>query len=154
MGLEEFFTNKEKTKDGKVDIDTPAFSVTKVVTVLGAIIGAVLAVVPAQLKEETPVVIAAVASGTLVLLGIFTLVAVDIRTRQKAKAATLRFGDGKPAEADFIALPVEDLVLQRGHNKPEYEVSYLKVEGGAVHLYARNGASSITATFEEAVKPK
>jgi hypothetical protein len=156
MGIE-FFTNEKKTAEEKVDVDSPAFSLTKVQTSLGGVIAAVLAVAPKALQEDETVVVAAFAAGTLILLGVFALAAVDIVTRQKAKAATLRYGDGEPAPAaKFQALPTKDLVLQLGHNSNEYDIKYATVDGDVVRVYAdRDGEDDpISVTFKEVPKPK
>lgn len=153
--LSEFFTNEEKTEKDKVDVGSPAFSATKVQATLGTLIVAVLGAVPASLKADKAVVIAAIAAGVLLLLGVFALVAVDIQTRQRAQEAKLRYGDGKPTEpSNFQALPTRDLVLQLGHNDDEYEVKYATVEKGLVHVYADRDGTPISATFKETPKPK
>lgn len=154
MGLGEFFTNNEKTKEGEVDVATPAFSITKVMSGFGLAITAALGAVPASVKEEPAVVVAAIAAGAAIMLGVFALIAADIRTRQKAREATLRFGDGKPSEAKFQALPTKDLVLQVGHNSDEYEVKYATVENGVVNVYADRDGAPISVAFKEAPKPK
>jgi hypothetical protein len=95
VGLGELFTNKEKTKNEEVEIKAPAFSVTKITSgigvAVGGLIGALLAVVPDELKKHPGVVIAAIAAATLIMLGIIVLAAVDMRTRQRAQEAKLRW---------------------------------------------------------------
>lgn len=152
----ELLTNNKKTDEGEVDIPTPAFSLTKVQATLGAFVTAVLAVLPASLKSNEAIVIAAIAAGTLVLLGVFALAAVDIQTRQRAREAALRFGGGKAAAADFVAVPgsEEDLVLQVGHNTDEYEVKLATVKDGEVTLVATRDGRSISQVFQEPTKPK
>ncbi len=155
MGISEFFTNEEKTKDEKVDIGSPAFSATKVQATIGGLIAVIAGTVPTTLKEDESVVIAAIAAGTLLMLGIFALIGVDIRTRQRAQEAKLRYGGGKPSEpSSFQALPVKDLVLQLGHNNDEYEVRYASVEKDLVHVFADREGAAISATFKESPKPK
>jgi hypothetical protein len=156
MDVTEFFTNKEKTADGKVDVETPAFSATKVQSLIGGLVMAVIAVVPTKLKEDEQIVIAAIAAGTAILLGIFALWAVDIRTRQRAREATLRWGGGPDggngggAGHVEIALPSENLVLQKGHNADEYEVKLAVVDKGAVSLVAARDGEVFATTFKEA----
>jgi hypothetical protein len=153
MGIE-FFTNEKKTAEEKVAIDSPALSLTKVQASLGAVIAVLLGVVPKALQEDETIIVAAFAAGTLILLGVFGLAAVDIIARQKAKAAELCCGDGKPSKAKFDAMPTKDLVLQVGHNSDEYEVKYATVEDGLIHLHADREGSPISVTFKEVPKPK
>jgi hypothetical protein len=145
----EFFTNEEKTaEDGKVDVKSPAFSITKVQASLGALITAIAAVAPKALQASETIQVAAIASGTVIMLGVFALAAVDIVTRQRAREATLRFGSGgggKPGK--FVALPEGDLVLQQGHKSDEYEVKMVEVEGEAVTLVATRNGHSISPVF-------
>ena len=156
MGLLEFFTNNEKTKNGEAEVKAPAFSATKVQASLGVVLVGILAVVPATLKDDEQVVIAALAAATAIMLGVFALIAVDIRTRQRAKEASLRYGgDGaKGSPPSFQALPIEDLVLQKGHNADEYEVKLAMVEEGSVRVVAARDGELVSATFKEAPKPK
>jgi hypothetical protein len=158
MGLGEFFTNNEKTKEDEVDVGTPAFSITKVMstvgTALATAVAAFLLLLPKGLQDDEAVVIAVIAALTLVLLGIFWLVAADFNTRQKAREATLRYGEGKTSAAKFQALPSKELILQLGHNSPEYEVRYATVEDGVVNLYADHEGTPIAVAFKEAPKPK
>jgi hypothetical protein len=146
----EFFTNAQKTKDEEVDISTPAFSITKVQTTVGLLITAVLGAVPAALRSNETIIVAAIAAGTVILLGVFALVAVDIMTRQRAHEASLRYGDGKATEKSFQALPTEELVLQQGHSTDEYELKLAMVEGDSVRLVAARNGDLISATFKEA----
>lgn len=117
MGVIELFTNKKKTEENKVEITAPAFSITKVATAFGAVAGAVFLVVPEKLKDDPNVVVASIAAATVIVLGVFALVAVDIRTRQRAQEANRRWpadeGDEAP-EADtrvFEVGPGETLPL-------------------------------------------
>ncbi len=154
MGIE-LFTNEQKTKEGEVDISAPAFSITKVQAALGLLISGILGVVPARLKDDETILVASIAAATLVVLGIFALVAVDIRTRQRAREAALRYGEEKAAEpSSFQALPTKDLVLQLGHNGDEYEVKFATVEKGQVHVMAVRDGEPISATFKETPTPK
>lgn len=73
------------------EIATPAFNVTKYVSVLGVAVGGLLAAVPSSLKENTAVVIASIAAGAAVMLGIVVLAAVDILARQRAQEAKRRW---------------------------------------------------------------
>ncbi len=158
MGLGEFFTNSELTTDPTVDVKAPAFSITKVMSTLGgtlaAAVAAFLLLLPKNLQDDQAVVIAVIAALSLVLLGLFWLAAADIRTRQKATEATLRYGDGKPSEAKFQALPTKDLVLQVGHNSDEYEVKYATVEKGVINVYADRDGAPISVVFKEAPTPE
>lgn len=148
----ELFTNAQKTKDGEVAISAPAFSATKVQAALGLFISGILGGLPAALKSDETILVASIAAATLVVLGIFALVAVDIHTRQQAQEAKLRFGDGKEAASAFQALPTKDLVLQQGHNSDEYEVKFAVVEKGVVNVMATRDGEAISATFKEAPK--
>jgi len=150
MGVIDFFTNGETAESKPTDVKTPAFSATKVHAALGALVVAILGVVPAKLSEDEQIVIAAIAAGTAILLGMFGLVAVDIRTRQKAREAALRWGGGDSGPQTFPAVPTEDLVLQKGHNAAEYEVKMAFVEEGAVRLVAARNGELVSATFKEA----
>ena len=115
----EFFTNEK----GEVDVKSPAFSITKVQATLGALITAVAGALPALADASETIKVAAIASGTVIMLGVFGLAAVDIRTRQRAAEAKLRYGSGKTGTADFVALPEKKtLVVQEDHSKVEYEV--------------------------------
>lgn len=146
----EVLTNKEKTKNKEVEITTPAFSITKVQASLGVAIAAVLAAVPASLRSDEAVVITAIAAGTALLLGVFALAAVDIRTRQRAREATLRFGSDDGASAsEFVAVPdgKEKLVLQVGHSTNEYDLRLATVKDGEVTLLATRDGQSIARTF-------
>src|ERR1700709_139471 len=158
MGLGEFFTNNGKTSEEEVDVGTPAFSLTKVMSTVGgalaSAIAALLLVLPEGLRDDEAVVIAVIASSTVMLLGIFWLVAADFRTRQKAREATLHFGERKPSEARFQALPTNELVLQLCHGSDEYEGKYATVEDGQVHLFGDRAGTPISVTFKESPKPK
>ena len=154
MSLLEFFTNNEKTKNKEVEIEAPAFSATKVQSLVGAVVLGVLTVVPSRLKTDEQVVIAVIAAGTVILLGMFALWAADIRTRQRAREAALRWGASKEEPPKFSALPTEDLVLQKGHNAPEYEVKMAMVEEGSISLIASRDGQMVSTTFKEAPQPK
>jgi hypothetical protein len=147
-------TNKEKTENNEVDIVAPGFSATKIQSLIGAAVLGVLAVVPTQLKEDEQVVIAAIAAGTAILLGMFALWAVDIRARQKAREVALRWGAPEDKPQVFQALPTEALILQKGHSTPEYEVKMAMVEEGSVSLVAARNGELVSATFKQAPKPK
>lgn len=154
MGME-LFTNAKKTENKEVEISAPAFSITKVQAALGLLISCILAAVPGAVKDNVTIIVASIAAATLVVLGIFALVAVDIRTRQRAREATLRYGNEQPAaEPSFQALPTNDLILQLGHSSDEYEVKFATVEKGQVHVMAVRDGVPISATFKEAPKPK
>jgi hypothetical protein len=149
MSLLEFFTNKEKTKKDEVDVGSPAFSLTKVQATLGLLIAAILGAVPASLKSDPAVVIAAIAAATAVILGIFFLAAVDIKTRQRAAEATLRFPNGEGPKESFSVVPVEDdLRIQKGPNASEYKVRFAAVKKGKVELLASNDGDIISVPFK------
>jgi hypothetical protein len=155
----ELFTNAKKTKKEKVDISAPAFSATKVQAALGLLITGIIAVVPASHKDDVTVIVASIAAATLIVLGMFALVAVDIRTRQRAHEAKLRFGGGgdggsEAAAPSFQALPTKKLILQQGHSTDEYEVQLATVEKDLVQVIATRDGDSISATFKETPKPK
>lgn len=149
----EFFTNAQKTENEEVDISAPAFSVTKVQAALGLVITGILGIVPTAHKDDVTVIVASIAAATLVVLGIFALVSVDMRTRQRAQEAKLRFGAPAPASASFQAMPTKGLVLQMGHNSDEYEVSHAAVDGDTVRLYGDREGDPICVTFKEVPKP-
>jgi hypothetical protein len=125
-------------------ISAPAFSVTKVQATIGVFITAVLGAVPASLGSDRSVVIAAIAAGTLIMLGVLALVAVDMRTRQRAHEAKLRFGNGGSDSAgDLLAVPAQPLRVMKGSSDEEYDVDMLKVADGKAQLVAtRDGGSS------------
>lgn len=160
-GLTDFFTNREATKEEKVDVETPAFSLTKVQAGIGALIAAVSAVVPTALKENQTVVVGAIAAGTVVMLGVFALAAVDLIVRQRASEAKLRWPGGSGGEAaatakddsQLLLLPDrEGLVLQKKHSGVEYEVVCALSEGSKVTLVARaDGQAPLEPTFKPRV---
>jgi hypothetical protein len=157
-GITDFFTNREAVKEEKVDIEAPAFSLTKVQAGLGALIAAVSAVVPTALQENQTVVVAAIAAGTVVMLGVFALAATDLITRQRAAEAKLRWpggSGGEPAttakpDSQLLLLPDrEGLVLQGKHSGVEYEVVCALAEGNMVTLVARaDGQQPLEPTFK------
>jgi hypothetical protein len=151
----EFFTNKEKTKKDEVDVGSPAFSLTKVQATLGLLIAAILGAVPPSLKADPAVVIAAIAAAAAVMLGVFFLAAVDIKTRQRAAEAALRFPDGEAPKKSFNVVPVaEDLRIQKGPNAAEYRVRLAEVKKGEVEILASNDGDFITVPFTEGKKSK
>jgi hypothetical protein len=146
----EFFTNKEKTKKDEVDVASPAFSLTKVQATLGLLITAVLGAVPPSLKADPAVVIAAIAAGAAVMLGVFFLAAVDMKTRQRAAEASLRFPDGDSPKKSFNVVPVtEDLRIQKGPSADEYRVRLAEVTRGKVEILASHDGDFITIPFTE-----
>lgn len=155
----ELFTNAKKTKKEKVDISAPAFSVTKIGSGVAVLIAALLAALPTTVKENTTILVASIASATLIMLAVLALVAVDIKTRQRAHEAKLRFGGGgdggsEAAAPSFQALPTKKLILQQGHSTDEYEVQLATVEKDLVQVIATRDGDSISATFKETPKPK
>jgi hypothetical protein len=153
----EFFTNKKKTKEGDVDITSPAFSITKVQVALGLLITGIVGVLPPALKENEAVMIASIAAASLVMLGVFALSAVDIKTRQRAAEAQLRFGGGGGggSKSSFEVMPVEEnLIIQKGHNADEYEVRFAAVKKGGVDLLAARDGEFITVPFKKTPKSR
>jgi hypothetical protein len=153
----EFFTNKEKTKEEEVDVASPAFSITKVMAAFGAALAVILGAVPKSLSEDQTIVVAALAAATFILLGVFALSAVDIKTRQRAAEAKLRYGAGKASDANFQAMPDKngkDAVLQLKHQGDEYDVRYASVEKDKVHVFADRDGEPIAVSFKEVPKPK
>jgi hypothetical protein len=145
MKLVDLFTNAGK--EDEADVNSPAFSLTKVQAGIGALIVAVSAVVPTALKENQTVVVAAIAAGTVVMLGVFALAAVDMMVRQRAAAAKLQYGSGAAtatagddpkADEGVIPLVVEPatLVVQKGPGEQEYKVEFAKLDGDKVTLIA------------------
>jgi hypothetical protein len=149
-------TSAQQSKDEELDLTAPAFNVTKVGSGVGVLIAAVIAVVPPALKDDEAVIVASIAVAALVILGAIALAAVDVMTRQRAREATLRYGTGKaPEQPLFYATPVEnDLILQRGHSKDEYEVKLALVEKDRVSLVASRNGETIAADFAEAPSSK
>ncbi len=151
----EFFTNAEKSEEaGKVDVKAPAFSITKVQASLGALIAVIAGAVPAAIDASETIEVAAIAAGTVIMLGVFALAAVDIVTRQRAREAAMRYGDGEGKPAKYVALPAKPLVLQQGHNSDEYEVKMLEVEGTGATLVAMRDGETIAAVFRKPDKTK
>jgi hypothetical protein len=156
----EFFTNKEKTKEEEVDVASPAFSITKVMAAFGAALAVILGAVPKSLAQDQTIVVAALAAATVILLGVFALSAVDIKTRQRAAEAKLRYGGdggGKGSDAGFQAIPDKngkDAVLQLKHMGDEYDVRYASVEKDTVHVFADRDGEQVAVTFKEVPKPK
>jgi hypothetical protein len=146
----EFFTNNQKTADEKVDVTSPAFSITKVQATLGVIIAAIVGTLPPALENKEAVYIAAIAAATLVVLGIFALAAVDIKVRQRAAESKLRFGGGEGLKGEFTALPAEEnLVIQKGSNTDEFKVRMAAVKAEGVDLLATRDGKTITLSFEK-----
>jgi len=142
-------TNSGTAEDeAKWLVQAPAFSVTKVQATLAATVVALLAAVPSSLRAERSVVIACLAAATLILLGTLALVAVDIRTRQRAQEAEARYGDVAPApRVDLIAVPAERLRIMRAASDDEYEVDVIKVTGDSVRIIATRGGKTIAVPF-------
>src|SRR5215218_3648217 len=136
MSMLELFTNKEKTKKDEVDVGSPAFSLTKAQATLGLLITAVLGAVPASLQADRAVVIAAIAAGAVVMLGVFYLAGIDIKTRQRAAEAALRFPD------------------EEGPSAAEYRVRMAEVKKGKVEILASNDGDFIIVPFTEGAKSK
>jgi sugar/nucleoside kinase (ribokinase family) len=145
-------SSSEKASE-EVDIATPAFNVTKVMGTVGAGIAALAAALPAALVNDHAVIIAAIAAATAIILGVIALSAVDVKTRQRAHEAAMRWGGQKPTESAFQAMPSQDVILQMGHNKDEYEVRYASVENGSVHVFAERQGDPVSVTFKKSPKP-
>jgi hypothetical protein len=151
MGVIDFFTNADKAEES--DVSSPAFSLTKVQAGLGAVIVAICGALPASLQSDRTVVVAAMAAGTLIMLGVFALAAVDLVARQRASEATLRWGSAKPAASDFVAIPdAEGLVLQEASSGEEYRIRIAEVKDDSVTLVARRGEETLTETFQRTKK--
>lgn len=148
----EFFTNKEATKDEKVDVTAPAFSLTKVAGGLGTVIAAI-AVAATKLEGATAVKVAAIGGGALVMLGYFGVAAVDLIVRQRASEAKLRYGPGSAGDAKtngkvVLVADADDLVLQEKHSGDEYELRFAEVDGEKVTLVARRDGKTLAPSFQ------
>jgi hypothetical protein len=150
----ELLTNKKKTEDGEVDVTAPAFSITKIMGTVGTGIAALVAALPAALVNDHAVVIAAIASASAIALGVLALAAVDVKTRQRAHEATLRWGESTTTDSSFQAMPSRDVILLVGERKKEYEVRYASVEDGSVHVFAEREGSPVAVTFTKSPKPE
>ncbi len=150
----ELLTNKKKTEDGEVDVTAPAFSVTKIMGTVGAGIAALVAALPAALVNDHAVVIAAIASASAIALGVLALAAVDVKTRQRAHEAALRWGEPEGGASTFQAMPQGEVILQMGHNKDEYVVRYASVENGSIHVFAERHGTPVAVSFTKTPKPK
>ncbi len=149
--LPDFFSNAEATKSGSTDIEAPAFSLTKVQAGLGALIAAVAGAVPASVGANTTILVAAIAAGTIVMLGVFGLAAVDMSVRQRAREAKLRWpeGGGNGSKENVILVPDQNgLILQSKHNGDEYEVLVAELDGETVKLVAHRGDDFLQPTFQ------
>jgi hypothetical protein len=164
-GIADFFTNKEATSKKEVDVESPAFSLTKVQGGLATLIAAI-GVAGAKLEGPTAVKVAAIGGGALVMIGFFGLAAVDLITRQRASEAKLRWGApaGKGAPGSDSTSPdvpptnsggnvvlvadSDDLVLQEKHSGDEYEVRFAELEGDKVTLIARRNGKTLTSSFQ------
>lgn len=117
------------------EIKAPAFSVTKFASFAGIAVGAVLAAVPSSLSEDQAVVIASIAAGTLIMLGIFVLVAVDIMMRQRAQEAKRRWPTkaekAKAKSGPAVDLNIGDLVFNMGGKEAEPDRAAQPAAGGA-----------------------
>ncbi len=145
----ELFTNKEATADGTVAITAPAFSITKVQTAIGLLGAAILGIVPTALKDDQAIIITSIAAVTVILLGIFMLVAVDMTTRQRAEEAKLKHTSaGASPAATKTAIPAEALRVMQGGNDQEYAVEVLKVEDETVRLLASRNGQDLKIDFK------
>jgi hypothetical protein len=152
-GVTDFFANN----DVKEDIETPAFSLTKVSALIGVIVAG-FGVAGAKIEDVAAVKVAAIGGAALVLVAYFGVAAVDLIVRQRAAEAKLRWPDGgggeaaAPANGDSQQLLLPDregLVLQKKHNGVEYEVVCALAEGSKVTLVARaDGQSPLEPTFK------
>jgi hypothetical protein len=156
----EFFTNKKATEDEKVEVEAPAFSITKVAGGLGTIIAGI-AVAATKLEDAASVKVAAIGAGALVMVGYFGLAAVDLVTRQRAAAAKLRWPAPEKSKAKAAVtakkasgakrtlVPADDgLFLKTAQSDDEYEVHYAEVEGDTVTIVARLEGQTLSATFQ------
>lgn len=142
-------TNQQPAKEEWL-ISAPAFSITKVQATIGVFITAILGAVPASLKADRSIVIAAIAAGTLLMLAVLALVAVDIRVRQQAEEAKLRYGNDKPdADDGLVAVPTGRLRVMKGESDEEFEVDVLKVADGTAHLIATREGDSVSVPFNK-----
>jgi len=165
-GIADFFTNKEATSKKEVDVESPAFSLTKVQGGLATLIAAI-GVAGAKLEGPTAVKVAAIGGGALVMIGFFGLAAVDLITRQRASEAKLRWGapagqgaasgGSTPAKVPptsgsggsvVLVADSDDLVLQEKHSGDEYEVRFAELEGDKVTLIARRNGKTLTSSFQ------
>lgn len=149
MALPDFFSNKKATEENETAIDAPALSTTKIVGTVGTVIG-LIGAAAAKVSGVTAVKVASIGAGTLVILGVFGLVAADMFVRQRAEAAKLRWGSGeKKADGKKVLVTADEhLVLQEKHNSDEYELRWVELEGETVTLIARRNGETLTATFQ------
>lgn len=148
--------NQQSAADSEVSVTAPAFKITTATEGIGAIFAAVLAVLPSALSEDETVVVAAIAAATLIVLGTFALAAVDIRTRQRAKEAELRYGgrrqeDSGQHEADagrsVAASQDGDLEVRVLPGKNDRAVEAVTVDGHRVTLHPQGGKGSVALDF-------
>jgi hypothetical protein len=140
----------QETDKEKWLISAPAFSITKVQTFIGLLITGILGALPASLKADRSIVIAAIAAGTLILLGVLALVAIDMHVRQRAEEAKLRYENKTPApDDDLAAKPTERLRVMRGESDHKFDVNELKVTDGAAHLVATRKGESVSIPFDK-----
>ena len=143
-------TNQQPAKEEWL-ISAPAFSITKVQATIGVFITAILGALPASLKADRSIVITAIAAGTLLMLAVLALVAVDIRVRQQAEEAKLRYGNDKPDADDdgLVAVPTGRLRLMKGDSDEEFEVDVLRVNDGKPQLIATRQGTSVSVPFNK-----
>ena len=149
--LPEFFSNEKANDEGKTDVTSPAFSLTKVQAGLGALIVAIGAVA-AKIEGTTAVKVASIGGAALVMLGVFALGAVDIIARQRAQEAKLRWGPGSTSGGDgdgpITLLPDDEgLVLQSGPQGEEFGIQYVELDGEKVTVVARRKGQTLAPTF-------
>jgi hypothetical protein len=155
VGVIDLFTNRDKKEES--DVDSPAFSLTKVQAGIGALIVAILGAVPPALKADETVVVAAIAAGVVVMLGVFALAGVDVTTRQRAAEAKLRYGGGSGGKGSggtdggsFFAVPkTNDLVIQVGSSSDEYRLAFARVEGDTVTLHATGHGKPMVEVLQQ-----
>jgi hypothetical protein len=154
VGALDVFTNADKP-ESQLDIKAPAFSVTKIGTTFAALLSVVTAGLPAALRADQTIRVAAIAAATVVMLGAVALWGVDLIVRQRAAEAKLRYGgkgnhdDNGSAPARYVAYPdSNDLKLQVGSSTDEYEIHGVEVDDGEVTLQARhNGKPPLEEKF-------
>lgn len=143
--MTDFFTNSEAVEKEKVDVEAPAFSLTKVAALIGVIVAG-FGVAGAKIEDVAAVKVAAIGGAALVLVAYFGVAAVDLIVRQRAAEAKLRWPSGSEGEAtatvkddsQLLLLPDrQGLVLQKKHNGVEYEVVCALAEGSKVKLVAQ-----------------
>jgi hypothetical protein len=141
VALLDFFSNKTATKEETTAIEAPALSLTKGLGTVGTIIGGAGTVVGligaagAKIAGPTAVKVAAIGGGSLVIIAVLGLAAVDMLVRQRAEEAKLRWG----AEAAAPAAPTG-----RAAENGQLEVTFSHDDGDQVVVAAGgNGKTTV-----------